>query len=132
MVNRNEFGIGGGGGLRFYGGSIELELECGYNSYFGIDRTDIPLLFNTFVFYRENKRLQPYLVLLSVGMSFSEENKKMDMLFQGGLGFGLAWRPKNWIALNGELRFSLADSAEPTVAGDGIAEFRLYSVLYPF
>ena len=132
IVNRNEFGIGGGGGLRFYGGYIELEVEFGYNSYFGIDRKDMPLLFNTFIFYREDKRLQPYLLLASLGANFSEENKKKDVLFQGGLGFGVAYRPKNWVAFMAEARFHIADSVEPTVAGDGIAEFRLYSVVYPF
>jgi hypothetical protein len=133
MVNRNRFGIGGGGGVRLYAGFMELEIEFGYNTYMGIDRRDMPLLFNTFIFYRENKRLQPYVTLASLGVSFSEENGKNDVLFQGGLGFGLAYRPKNWIALSSELRFSLADSpGQPTVPGDGIAEFRLYTIFYPF
>ncbi|UQA55159.1 hypothetical protein [Polyangium aurulentum] len=132
MVNRNEFGIGGGGGVRLYGGYLELEVEFGYNSYFHIDRTDMPLLFNMFIFYRENKRLQPYLVLATLGASFSEENNVKNVLFQGGMGFGLAYRPKNWVSLNAEARLSLADSVEQTVPGDGIAEFRLYTVFYPF
>ena len=55
-----------------------------------------------------------------------------NVLFQGGMGFGLAYRPKNWVALSGEVRLSLADSVEPTVPGDGIAEFRLYTTVYPF
>jgi hypothetical protein len=111
---------------------VELEIEFGQNRYFEIDRSDLPLLFSVYVYFREKKQLQPYMVL-PFGPLFAREGNVRSTLVYGGLGFGLGYRPTRWFLASAEARFGVNEPfGGVPIPADAVGELRINAVLYPF